>query len=96
MAERVGALAYDLVMNTVRFEKGMKKTRSSLKTLNQNFRKAAKPIEEYEQRIRDLDLALEDGQITKEQRQIFGEQELKSLEKAGFVIDKNGKTAEDD
>ena len=91
MAERVGALAYDLVMNTVRFEKGMKKTRSSLKTLNQNFRKAAKPIEEYEQRIRDLDLALEDGQITKEQRQIFGEQELKSLEKAGFVIDKNGK-----
>ena len=54
MAEKVGALAYDLVMNTVRFERGMKKTRSSLRTLNQNFKKAAHPVEEYEQRMRDL------------------------------------------
>ncbi len=91
MAEKVGALAYDLVMNTVRFEKGMRKTRSSLKTLNQNFRKAAKPVDEYEQRIRDIDLAFSEGQITSEQRKLFGEQEVKSLEKAGFILDKNGK-----
>lgn len=91
MAERVGALAYDLVMNTVRFEKGMQRTRSSLKTLNSNFKKASRPVEEYEQRMRDLTVALGDKQISPETFTMFREQEVKALEKAGFVMDKNGK-----
>lgn len=91
MAEKVGALAYDLVMNTVRFERGMKKTRSSLRTLNQNFKKAAHPVQEYEQRMRDLDVALSDKQISPEQFEVFHKQELESLKQKGFLIDKNGK-----
>tara|TARA_Y100000361_G_scaffold40763_1_gene34920 strand:+ start:4299 stop:6434 length:2136 start_codon:yes stop_codon:yes gene_type:complete len=91
MAERVGALAYDLVMNTVRFEKGMQRTRSSLKTLNSNFKKASRPVEEYEQRMRDLTVALGDKQISPETFTMFREQEVEALKKAGFVMDKNGK-----
>jgi tape measure domain-containing protein len=93
MAEKVGALAYDLVMNTVRFERGMKKTRSSLRTLNQNFKKAAHPVQEYEQRMRDLNVALSEKQISPEQFAVFQEQELKALKKKGFILDKNGKYA---
>lgn len=91
MAEKVGALAYDLVMNTVRFERGAEKTRSSLRTLNQNFKKAAKPVDEYHQRMRDLELALKNEHISPEQFKTFQEQELKALEKAGFYFDENNK-----
>lgn len=91
MAERVGALAYDLVMNTVRFEKGMERTRSSLRTLNDNFKQAAHPVDEYEQRMRDLNVALKDEQISKERFDLFSEQELQRLKKAGYVLDENGK-----
>lgn len=91
MAERVGALSYDLVMNTVRFTKEMERTRSSLRTLNDNFKKAAHPVEEYEQRMRDLQVALDDKQISPERFQLFREQELASLKKAGFILDENGK-----
>ena len=91
MAERVGALAYDLVMNTVRFEKGMERTRSSLRTLNDNFKKAAHPVDEYEQRMRDLNVALKDEQISKDRFDLFSEQELERLKKAGYVLDENGK-----
>lgn len=90
MAEKVGALAYDVVMNTVRLEKGAAKTRSTIKTLTQNFKKAVHPVQEYEQRMRDLLLALGSGQITADQFTLFRQQELDSLEKAGFLIDKNG------
>lgn len=91
MAEKVGALAYDLVMNTVRFEKGAAKTRSSLKTLNQNFKKAASPVAEYEQRMRDLTVALNDGQISPKKFAVFQKQEIESLKQKGFLLDKNGK-----
>jgi len=64
---RVGALRYDVVMNTASVQDGVDVTKSELKTLQQFFRDVIDPAAEYEQHLENIMALVEKGALTPEQ-----------------------------
>ena len=82
--ERVGALRYDVILNTQSLKKGATQSRSALKTFRDAMKGATTDVEKYQAGIKNLMHLREKGDITQEQGVVILKQLNKELEKAGF------------
>jgi tape measure domain-containing protein len=82
--ERVGALRYDVVLNTHSMKKGASDARSALKTFRDGMKSATTATERYQAGMENVKKLFKDKSITKEQGATLVRELNKELEKEGF------------
>lgn len=82
--ERVGALRYDVVLNTHSMKKGASDARSALKTFRDGMKSATTATERYQAGMENVKRLFKDKSITKEQGATLVRELNKELEKEGF------------
>jgi len=83
-AERVGALRYDVILNTSSLKKGAMDSRSALKTFRDSMKGATTDVERYQAGIKNLQKLRADGSITQDQGLTILKELNKDLDKAGY------------
>ena len=83
--ERVGALRYDVILNTHSLKKGATDARSAFKTFRDGMKSATTATERYQAGMENVKRLFKDKSITKEQGQTLVRELNKELEREGFI-----------
>lgn len=89
--ERVGALRYDVILNTASMKKGATDARSQLKTFRDGMKANTTAVDRYNAAVKNIVSLKDQGKIDQGTALALFKQEKKVLEEQGFVRKRNGK-----
>ena len=89
--ERVGALRYDVILNTASMKKGATEARSALKTFRDGMKANTTAVDRYNAAIKNIARLRDKGDIDQPTALALYKNEKKVLEEQGFIRKRNGK-----